>query len=125
MYKLFSWYNRNRKKVWSTILAVFVIGLIIWRIIFAIAQNTNVSNEGNEQDNTSRIDTNSFNSIAMSSQKSALSGNDITVSEEKIKTIDNFISFCNSGNPKDAYGLISDECKRLMFPDGKTFMKYY
>ena len=123
MYKLFSWYNQNRRKFWTMVLAIFVIAIIIWRLMFIITENnqTTLSNQSSED-----ISENTYNSIYVENTKSAITGENITTtSKEQISVIDEFISYCNSGKIQDAYNLISDECKEEMYPQITNFNEAY
>jgi len=122
MHKIIAWYNQNRRRVWVTILAVVVIAAIAYTLMNRM--NESLQNPtGRAQ--TSRIDENSLNSVTMQSQKSAISGNNITSSQEEVNTIDNFVSYCNSGKIQEAYGLLSDECKEEMYSNVNMFKDRY
>lgn len=45
--------------------------------------------------------------------------------ESNINIIDNFIKLCNEQNPKDAYNLISEDCKKEVFPTEQIFINNY
>lgn len=45
--------------------------------------------------------------------------------ESNINVIDNFIKLCNEKNPKDAYNLISEDCKKEVFPTEQIFINNY
>ena len=122
MHKIIAWYNQNRRRVWVTILAVVVIAAIAYTLMNRM--NESLQNPtGRAQ--TSRIDENSLNSVTMQSQRSAISGNNITSSQEEVNTIDNFVSYCNSGKIQEAYGLLSDECKEEMYSNVNMFKDRY
>ena len=120
MHKIISWYNQNRRRILFVVMAAVIIVLIVWRLIDMVSIN-NPTTEIQD----SKIDTNTFNSITMSSQKSAISGETVDISQEKISVIDNFISYCNSGKIQEAYNLISNECKEEMYPSIKDFQEVY
>ena len=40
-------------------------------------------------------------------------------------SVKDFINYCNDGKIEDAYGLISDECKKKVFPSVEIFKKNY
>ena len=122
MHKIISWYNQNRRRVWIIILAVFIIALIVYRLLQMTSENRNSSYSGGT---TTQIDTNALNSVTIQSEKSAISGKKVTMNQEEISTIDNFISYCNSRNVQEAYNLISDECKEEMYPNIKDFNDRY
>lgn len=119
MYKIISFYNRNRKRIWVIILAIFFLGAVWWYLV-------NMSNNS-EKNNvaSSNINTNNFNTISMTNQEQALSGNPTTTSQEKVNFIDLFFSYCNSGDIEKAYNLISDECKQEMYQNINGFKEAY
>lgn len=122
MHNLISLYNQNRKKIWITILTIFLIGMILWRVIYLLddsSKNRVIIN------NQTQINTNELNSISMSSDKSAITGRKTLVKQDGIKAIDNFISYCNSGNVQEAYNLISNECKEVMYQEINNFIELY
>lgn len=45
--------------------------------------------------------------------------------ESNINIIDNFIKLCNEQNPKEAYNLISEDCKKEVFPTEQIFINNY
>ena len=62
-----------------------------------------------------QIDNSNYNSIVIADQKSVVSGNSANISEKEMTAIDNFVSYCNSGNLEKAYNLsLYDQ-----FPEGK------
>lgn len=122
MYKLFSWYNQNRRKFWTIVLAIFVIALIIWRLMY-ITMGNNQTTPSNQNLNISE---NTFNSVSVESTKSAITGENLTTnSKNQVTVIDEFVSYCNSGKIQEAYNLLSNECKEEMYPNIKIFQEAY
>ncbi len=121
MYNFISWYNQNRKKIWITILTVVGVFFLVWRLIYMWTDNNQTSMPQVMQEDISS----NLNSISLSSQKSAITGQNINISKEKINVIDNFVSYCNSGNLGQAYNLLTNECKEEMFPNINSFQKLY
>lgn len=122
MHKIIAWYNQNRRRVWVTILAVAVIAAISFALMNRLNENLQNPSGGT---GTSPIDENSLNSITMSSQRSAISGKNITSTQEEVNVIDNFVSYCNAGKIEDAYNLLSDECKEEMYSNLGYFRDRY
>ena len=123
MNNLISWYNQNRKGFWGIIVAAFVIILIAWRLMYIVSNRT--INDNTNLSQNFQVDTSNLNSVALSSDKSAITGERTTIDKSDIETIDKFFSFCNSGNIKEAYSLVSNECKEEMFPEMKIFQEVY
>ena len=123
MHKIISWYNQNRLKVWRTILAIAILVAIGYALMNAI--DTNLRNSNEIKSNPEALDNSNFNSITMQSQKSAISGNNMTVTQEEVNTIDKFVSYGNSGKIEEAYNLLSDECKEEMYSNVNMFKDGY
>ena len=120
MHKLISFYNRNRKKIWWIIIMIAIFGAIWWTIThMRSSQKVATTN------NTSNIDNNNFNTLSMTSQNEALSGKKSTTSQEKMDVLDQFFSYCNSGNIEKAYELVSDDCKEEMYQNINAFKNTY
>ena len=121
MYNIVSWYNRNRKKIWTSILAIIIISLIAYGLINMTTNNSTSTRPTSER----QIDTNSLNSVILESEKSVISGQSINIDEKEMSAIDDFISNCNSGKIAEAYSLISNECKEEMYPEINNFEEFY
>lgn len=122
MYNLKRWYNQNTRKIWITILTiigVFFLGSRIMNLFNQSTQNNSNTNIQLQQN----ID--NLNSISLSSQKSAVTGQKTIVNKEGITIIDSFISYCNSGNIQAAYNLLSNECKEEVFQNINRFQEIY
>ena len=113
MYNLISWYNQNRRKIWITILTAIGVFLIAWRLMFMWNGSRRIiTPEISKEDISSNM-----NTVTLTSQKSAITGKNTQVDKKGITVIDNFVSFCNSGNLQSAYNLLTNECKEEMFPN--------
>ena len=121
MNNLISWYNQNRRKFWSIIFTVGIIAMILWRLInsLSFSRTTSLNIEKNQ------VDTNTLNTVSLTSEKSAISGRKTTIDQRGIETIDKFVSFCNSGSIQEAYDLLSNECKEQLYNDLNVFQQSY
>ena len=124
MYRFFSWYNQNRRKVWIIAIAIIVIGLIIFRLLNIINDGLQSGNQ-NIANQTQKIDENSLNSIYITSERSAITGQESSISQDRVTVIDKFMEYCNSGNIEEAYKLLSDECKEEMYSTIDKFKTAY
>lgn len=122
MYKFLSWYNRNRKEIWITLIAVIIIVAIGYYILTELTENDTGSNISGTDDIELN---NSLNSVTLTTDESVLTGDTVTTSSEKLETIDMFIEYCNNQEIESAYGLLSDECKDEMFQDADSFKTAY
>lgn len=122
MYKLMRFYNRNRRKIWMTILIiVFILGIIQLLNYF-----TKVNKEKQINQGSTIIENNSINQELVS-DKSAITGE--SVSSTKLKsdteTINEFVKYCNEQDINSAYEMLSAECKEEMFPTIDDFNNIY
>ena len=121
MKDIISWYNRNRKRIWIRILLVVGIGYLLYRFLGFI------NNDGTRTiiDDTPVIDTKELNSVIIQDQKSLITGNRINVTQKEFNVIDEFVTYCNSGQIQEAYNLLSDECKEEMYKSVEDFKNAY
>ena len=122
MNNIISWYNRNRRKIIVVLTAVAIIGLIIWRII-NMGFETSIQNQVS---NNLDINNQTYDSIIVTSEKSAISNQKLQQSQnEEIQLIDKFTTLCNEGKVQEAYNLVSNECKDEMYENLKDFQQAY
>ena len=114
-------YNQNRRLFWGIIISVALIGMILWRLIYLIFPDR----ENVVYTEQPQVKTSDFNTITLSSEKSAITGNRTSINQDKIDLIDLFYSYCNSGKIQDAYNLISNDCKEEMYPKIQAFQELY
>lgn len=122
MYRLIRYYNQNRKKIlWIILIIVFIIAII--QILNFFAKKNNGSNNSKKESVVSNI----TYSNAVTSNKSSVTGSEI--SQDKLKKdtdiIDTFFNYCNEGDVEDAYELLTDECKEEMYPSVEDFKRIY
>ena len=122
MGKLLRLYNQNRRAFWLGIITIGFIALIIWRLVFLVFSN---ELQKDEYKDDIQISNDEYNSIYLESTKSAITGRTTTIDQESVSTIDQFFSYCNSKNIQEAYNLVSDECKEVMFTDINLFNTAY
>ncbi len=114
--KFIRYFNQNRIKVIGIALAV------IFAIIIIQALNEQIKNESD----------NRLNEIANEIVNRATEGSVIGEGETSIGTakkdkniINNFIKYCNEKNTEQAYELLSDDCKDILFPTQEDFINNY
>lgn len=129
MHNLRSFYYNNKYKIWG-IIAFIVVILFSIRTLDRIAKEQNMQklnsiSNVNTSKNNSSISNNSNTFI--NSSESAVTGDDI--SEEEIdevqKIIDQFITYCNEKELENAYNMLSDECKKVLYQDVNKFKTLY
>lgn len=122
---LFRKYNQNKRGLWTIIIVIVfsyviiqaVYGLLInikekkrEELINQINENTQISSNSNLENNTQ--DTNSEITT------------DTTRKNSK-KLIEQFVKYCNNNQIEDAYGMISKDCKTVLFPNINIFKNNY
>lgn len=122
MHKILKWYNQNRLKVWFGIVAIFIVLLVYFNLREKYISTTNSNGSGSIIPN---VDNSKFNSVSISSNKSIVTGKSKTIDNNEIDIIDKFISYCNSGNVQEAYNLLSNECKEVMYKEINIFNEAY
>ena len=120
MYKLIRFFNQNRKKIVKIILIIVFI-IVIIQILNYIAGKQNKNNIENV------INENKLYGDEVISSKSSVTGT--VVPSDDLKNASNiikkFIDFCNDENIEEAYNLLTNECKDLMYPTIEDFKKIY
>lgn len=117
-------YNQNRKNIWMFIIIVFFLFLILQLINFLV---------GKKQEENILEKNNSVNSISNSDNKAVVTNQSVTsgktLSGEVVKTqtnlIKEFLNYCNKGDAEQAYNLLTESCKRELYPDKETFELTY
>lgn len=119
MYNLIRYYNQNRKKIWIAI-AIVVFAIIIIQVLNNMVKNsTKVSTStSSASKQTSRQDNYNY---------SVMTEKEVDSSTTKInnKIVDQFFEYCNSGNIEQAYNLLTDKCKELLYPTLQDFANDY
>lgn len=105
-------YNQNRKQLFTAIIiVVFIIAIIQYLNYLTIKEN---------EENSKKI--------VSSSSENATTYN-ITISsetkEKQIESITKFIEYCNNGEVKEAYAMLSSVCKKEEYPTLEDFKKCY
>ena len=115
-------YNANKNQIWivGSIMVFLFVLLKAFNNMMMINQNDSNSSE---YKNVLRSD---YNFVSIGTNKSAITGE--SISEEQtsaIDVIDSFFNYCNDKNIKEAYNLLTNECKDEMYPKQKDFENGY
>lgn len=114
MSKLSSSYNQNRQMVWLIIVIVVAIIALIHIINGFVLEENGSQNTIAQEKNEVIIDNKNYSVITQTTVKTDVSS-----------TIDEFISYCNNGEIENAYNLLSDECKEILYPSIEDFTNKY
>lgn len=122
MLKLRRWYNQNKKKTWQIILIVAFLIIILQLLNFFTSKKNKIENNVNTADTLNK----EYTDLSLESDKSVLLNKKITNNkQDSINVINEFFSYCNSGKIKEAYNLLTNECKETMYPELKYFRDSY
>lgn len=123
MGNIISWYNKNRKRIWITIIAIAGMYIIVMQLMNLLNDDSKVQ-EANYVKNV--IENTDLNTVIIQSSDSAISGETITTSGvNQIKVIDQFMTYCNQKQIEEAYKLLSNECKEEMYSTVEIFKESY
>lgn len=121
MHKILSFYNSNRRVIWIATLA------IAFTIILLQTLNNDAKKRNSEINTNDEINSSSNTTIYPNNQEDFLSSNynSEKIQDEKLKLISAFLEKCNNGKIKEAYDLLSTDCKEEMFPVLEKFKNDY
>lgn len=112
--KILRFYNQNRYLVWIIILTIVAIISLIYILNNFFAKRDSKSIIQNTETTSSKTQDKNY---------SVITGKKV---ESQIPNIINsFIEYCNNGNVEEAYKLLSDECKEVLYPNVESFRKNY
>ncbi len=113
-------YIRYIRKHWKLVIAIIFIIIISLCIIQALNEAAKIQNREQQnkinEDKSEIYKTESVLGEGTISDSEAIQNNTI---------IDNFITYCNEGKTKQAYSLLSEECKQEVFPTIEEFINNY
>ena len=123
MHRLISMYSKNRLKVWAIILMI-ILGLSLIRVLNQSAKSKNTVN--NVEVNNTVISNSEKKDYTNESETMVSSSKVPQKYQEKLgKIIDEFYTACVDGDFQTAYSLVSDQCKRLIYPNQSLFESLY
>lgn len=120
MERWFRLYNQNRRNVWVAILVIIFVLLIIRTL-------NGIYRDAKNQDNTIVKNT-TENEVSYKNQSESLvSGGSVSEAHQEQfgKLIDNFLTYCKNHEPEKAYGLLSEDCKNILYPNETIFEQQY
>lgn len=118
MGKVREFYNQNRYMIWIIILILVAI-IVLIQILNSFISKRNDIEESNKQNTVIKSSNNNINE-----NYSVVTGQE--VKKEVSQVIDDFVYCCNNNEPEKAYALLSDECKKALYPTLDDFTtKYY
>lgn len=118
MYKLWKYYNQNRLKVWTVILAI-IFG-------FAIIRSLNMSFKNKDSKSNTEEKNSNVGSYSNES-KSMVNGGSVSnsYSEDFGKLIEQFFTYCIEHDWYRAYSMVSDDTKQVFYQTEEIFESNY
>ena len=120
-------YNQNRRKIWRAILIIASFIILIRLLNYLATRNAN------DEDNRIKVSSgqtkvnNVPSNVAATSGDSGVTGD--KVSSDDIKNtqdvLDKFFGFCNKKDLNNAYAMLTDKCKELLYPSVSLFKSNY
>ena len=127
MHKIRNFYYQNKDKIIKGALIVAFVIIIIQLLNFFEKKETEKQIEESKQKNNNIVISSNISSSSVISNKSAISGE--IVSSEKLErdtdVIKQFLDYCNNGNVENAYMLLSEDCKKSLYPNIQEFKNNY
>lgn len=119
MGKLIRFYNQNVRKVWTIVL------IIVFALMIISAFNSMYKKRS--EDRNKKIQSGEYIQKYHNESESMVSGGYVpdSVREDFGDLIDSFFSYCKNHEPEKAYGLISNDCKQLLYPTEEVFEEQY
>ena len=117
MNKIIRYWNENRRKIILIIIGLTSLILLIQSLnYFARMQRREGTNQNIIKEDTSQLPT-----------QSIITGENIDkeTTEGNVRLVEQFIEFCNEGNTKEAYNMLTKECKETLFTTEEEFTNNY
>lgn len=122
MHRFFRWYNENRE-IFFIIIAIIVFFLLIIQVLNSIVARQ----EEEKRNSMTQQNTTVNNTINSEPNTSVITGEEITRSEATIaaNAIKQFVNYCNNKQIENAYNMLTEECKTLIYPSLESFTENY
>ena len=120
-------YNQNRRYIWRVATIILAIFILIQLLNYlTIKKNEKIISEMDTkktENNTSNYSTDS----KYTSNKSVVNNRNVNKNkmESTQEVLDKFFSNCNNQKLQEAYDLLTDECKELVYPSLDSFKTNY
>ena len=120
MGKIIRFYNRNVKKIWTVVIVVALF-FVLRNVLNEFYKNKN--NEVSKKNQNIVIKEDNYEKQS----ESLVSGKKVSENyQDKFgKLIDNFLKYCTNHEPERAYGLLSNNCKSILYQTEEIFEKKY
>ena len=124
------YYNQNRKKIWGIVIIIIfaIVFLKLLNVTYLKQTKNKIENNDFEVAKTNTITQEENSNTKYSSDKSSIDGSSVSKGNlENVQNVfDNFFNACNNQKYEEAYNLLTDKCKELVYPSLKSFkLNYY
>ena len=122
MEKLVRIYNQNRGKIFVLIIVIIFIFVII-SLFNLRAKDENKDQSEKVEAEVSNTEKNKY----YNESKSMVTGGNVSdsVKNKFGDLVDTFLDYCKNHEPEKAYGLLSDDCKEILYPTEWLFEQQY
>ena len=122
MLKITRIYNQNRFKIWKiAIIVIFIIAIIQ-------LYNDSYLMDGDKKIVSVEENSPQFDIVDYEKASNSIVSNGVVqkeVRDEIQKVLENFLVFCCNGQVEEAYGLLTDNCKEILYPTSEIFNEKY
>ena len=109
------YYNQNKRTIWLAIIAIIITIIAIQAINEIVKDKNNSDNKDNIVNYEDYKNNPDINVLITEAE----------VKENEDLIIDQFLRFCNASKIEDAYALLTDSCKKELFPTIEVFKNNY
>lgn len=122
MHKLLRYYNQNRMKVWTIILAIIFI-LVLIQVLNNIARDNNKANNQKKSEEETASNVVSYRNES----KSIITEGSVSekYQEDFGRIIDEFYTYCINHEPEKAYQMLAPDTKRVLYQSENQFENLY
>lgn len=124
MHRFMRWYNQNRAEFF-VIIAIIAFAFVILQVLNSIVGKIS-EQKTNEISLRNSSTVNDSTTISKANQ-SIITGEKIGTQTSNINQniIKQFVQYCNDVKVEEAYAMLSDECKEVLYPSLEDFVKKY
>ena len=121
MNNLTRYFNQNRKMIWIVIFVVIFV-IIVIQLLNSFYKNSNKEEVGNST--SSNVTQKDYTNESQAMVQGSIGSKE--KQDEFGALIDEFLTYCVNGQVSQAYSLLSNDCKKTLYPTEKSFeLNYY
>ena len=121
MNNLTRYFNQNRKMIWIIIFVVIFV-IIVIQLLNSFYKNSNKEEVGNST--SSNVTQKDYTNESQAMVQGSIGSKE--KQDEFGALIDEFLTYCVNGQVSQAYSLLSNDCKKILYPTEKSFeLNYY